>query len=58
MTLINAFELATQTENALLGLEQNALNALMGGHKHAAASLSEIRKAQGLARRRRLQPKF
>ncbi len=55
MTLINAFELATQTENKLLGLEQQALYALTGGNTKAAANLTIIRQAQGAARRRRLK---
>lgn len=53
MTLINAFELATQDEKKLLGLEQQALYALTGGNMKAAANLTIIRQAQGVARRRR-----
>ena len=55
MTLINAFELATQTENKLLGLEQQALFALTGGNMKAASDLRVIRQAQGVARRNRLR---
>ena len=55
MTLINAFELATQTENKLLGLEQQALYALTGGNMRAAANLTIIRQAQGVVRRNRLR---
>lgn len=55
MTLINAFELATQTENKLLGLEQQALFALTGGNMKAASDLRVIRQAQGVARRNRLK---
>ncbi len=55
MTLINVFELATQNERKLLGLEQQALFALTGGNMKAAADLTVIRQAQGVARRNRLK---